>query len=93
MSDARAEHTMLRLPDGRVLALGGLDQNNDVLRTVEIYDPAVNAWTLTGSLPVAIFWPAAVVLRDGRVLVAGGSTDLKGGGTTARCEIYSPPPR
>jgi len=74
-----------------VLALGGLDQNNDVLRTVEIYDPAVNAWTLTGSLPVAIFWPAAVVLRDGRVLVAGGSTDLKGGGTTCQMrDLLSP---
>ena len=93
LSTARAEHTMLELSDGRVLAMGGVDENYDVLRTVEIYDPAANAWTLTGSLPVAIFWPAAGVLRDGRVLVAGGSTDVKGSGTTARCEVYSPPPR
>jgi hypothetical protein len=73
--------------------MGGVDENYTVLRTAEIYDPAANTWTVTGSLPVAIFWPAAGVLADGRVLVAGGSTDLYGSGTTARCEIYTPPPR
>jgi N-acetylneuraminic acid mutarotase len=93
LSTARAEHTMVALPDGRVLAMGGVDENYTVLRTAEIYDPAANTWTVTGSLPVAIFWPAAGVLADGRVLVAGGSTDLYGSGTTARCEIYTPPPR
>jgi N-acetylneuraminic acid mutarotase len=92
LSAARAEHTMLRFPDGRVLAMGGVDGSNNVLRTSEIYDPVANTWTLTGSLPVAVFWPAAGILADGSVLVAGGSTDVTGSGTTARCEIYTPPP-
>jgi hypothetical protein len=54
----------------------------------EIYDPATNAWTATGSLNVARELHQAVLLADGRVLVAGGR-DLTGL-QTKTSELYDP---
>jgi N-acetylneuraminic acid mutarotase len=92
MRTARAQHRMLTLPDGRVLAAGGLDISGQLLTGTELFDPATGAWTPTGDLPVAVWWPAAAVLPDGTVLFAGGATNVDGTATTATCEIYSPPP-
>jgi N-acetylneuraminic acid mutarotase len=93
MADARADFVMVGLPDGRVLAAGGIDRRYRVLDSAELFDPVTGDWQITGKLPVAIWWPASAVFPDGRVLFAGGATDVVGSGRTATCEIYTAPPR
>jgi hypothetical protein len=51
-----ATATRVRLPNGteRVLVAGGVDNQNDAaLSTAELYDPATNSWTATGSMTAA----------------------------------------
>ncbi len=81
----RYSHTATRLLDGRVLLAGGLTQFT-VTVSCELYDPATNTWTATGSLNQARERHGAVLLTDGRVLVAGGYD----GFPTKTCEIYDP---
>lgn len=68
-----AMHTATKpalLPDGRVLlASGGA---NPTETRSEIYDPATNAWTLTGSLSVPRQWAAVLTDFNGRVFILGG---------------------
>jgi hypothetical protein len=53
--------------------------------TGELYDPATNHWTVLGHLNVQRSEWTATLLRDGRVLIAGG------GGDTA--EFFDPKTR
>jgi len=92
LTSGRAEYSLVRLPDGRVLAAGGVDPAYRVQATSELFDPGTGHWQATGSLDVATMWPAAQVLPDGRVLVAGGGLDALADHVTAACEIYAPPP-
>ena len=80
MNDYRWQHTATLLADGRVLVAGGFGGlptgtgNNDqpVVNTSEIYDPATNTWTPTGPLNVRRALATATLLPNGQVLVAGG---------------------
>jgi hypothetical protein len=69
------------LTDGRVLAVGG--------GQAELYDPRSGAWTITGSMNRATDWATIALLRDGRVLAAGGITNSSALPTDA-AEIYDP---
>lgn len=85
----REFHTATRLLDGRVLLAGGLRQpGGELLDSCEIYDPATNSWTATGSLNQARDFHQAVLLADGRVLVADGR--VAGGFPTKTVEIFDP---
>ncbi len=86
----RAQFSLVPLPDGRFLAMGGVDPSYHTLASSEIYDPATGAWQTTGKLGVAMMWPAVGVLPDGRVFVAGGALDALAGHVTAVSEIYTP---
>jgi hypothetical protein len=67
------------LRDGRVLVTGGLDRHDlnrwRAYSSTYVYDPTTPAgtWTKVGLLGTARVAPAAAVLPDGRVLVAGGA--------------------
>jgi len=107
MQVPRFAHTLTQLPDGRILAVGGKDMrqtqpeggywSSNVLfwastPTAEIYDPATQKWTLTGSMKTARDYHAAQLLPNGQVLIVGGSQeDLYGNvqfpNTT---ELYDP---
>lgn len=65
--------TLTTLPDGRVLAVSGSDQNEDaIVPTPEIYSPATNTWTAFPNAPLTVpLYPFMFVLPDGRVLEAG----------------------
>lgn len=82
------------LPDGRVLVTGGIyDVSNDGARTntVRIYDPANNSWTTTTSMLEARAHHFAVLLRNGKVLVAGGTTGSAGAISDLRtAELFDP---
>src|SRR5262245_50443337 len=76
---ARVLHTAVLLPSGKVLVAGGLIDCVSFCyptNTVEIYDPDVGVWRPTTSMTVARANHAAVLLRDGKVLVVGGYQGL-----------------
>jgi hypothetical protein len=78
------------LRDGRVLLTGG-DKNagfRSQLASAEIYDPGSGTFSATGSMSTPREGHTATMLRDGRVLVAGGSPN--GIQTTGSAEIYDP---
>ncbi len=74
MTAARQGFTATLLPDGKVLAIGGLD-NYDYLSSAELFDPASGTWTAIGNLNDGRFKHTATLLPDGRVLLAGGGVN------------------
>lgn len=74
------------LADGRLLKIGASSLPNS--GTTEIYDPSAGTWQTTGSLHTARSGHTATLLRDGRVLVAGGQGTNQGG--LASAELYDP---
>lgn len=81
MDATRVGHTLTRLRDGRILAVGGHVDNS-----AELYDPATDAWTATGPLANPRSGHTATLLDDGTVLVAGGF----GSGVNEAAERYDP---
>jgi Galactose oxidase, central domain len=89
------------LADGRVLIIGGVDCNvlpdgtqadraarlrcQPQLLTTEIWDPATESVTPTGSLEQEHDWASAKLLADGRVFVLGG-----GALPTIGSEVWDP---
>lgn len=86
MATARAQHELVTLQDGSLLAIGGWD-GSAPLASCERFDPATGTWAPTGSLASPRNYFTATVLGDGRVLVAGGSD---GNATLAACEVFDP---
>jgi N-acetylneuraminic acid mutarotase len=95
MATARTYHTATLLPNGEVLVVGGLSNGNSGINTscaatAELYNPSTGQWTATGSTIKPRGNHTATLLRDGKVLVAGG---LCSGGfdyADAGAEIYNP---
>jgi len=90
MTVPRTGQTITMLRDGRVLLTGG-DQNagfRSQLASAEIYDPGSGTFTATGSMSTPREGHTATMLRNGRVLVVGGSPN--GIQTTGSAEIYDP---
>jgi hypothetical protein len=90
LNEPHADHVAVLLDDGRVLIVGGDTSGAGRTPTAvaELYDPATGRFTPTGSMHVSRVPYGAVRLRDGRVLVAGGTTTGKA--VTASAEIYDP---
>jgi hypothetical protein len=98
MNTARYAHTLVVLPDGKVLAVGGganLDQQDLVSAplSLEEWDPTSGQWTLLASMAVPrVYHSTAVLLPDGRVLVAGGGhADGTSSPAEYNAQYYSPP--
>lgn len=71
-----------RLIDGRVLVLG------ESATSAEVYDPATGTFSRTGQMISDTGGATATLLKDGRVLVAGGAS--ASGDTLASAELYDP---
>ena len=73
LAEARFNTTATRLPDGRVLVIGGdvfdVKQNVIPLVSAEIWDPMTMSFTPAGALQDAANLAGVAVLQDGRVLV------------------------
>jgi len=68
MAEARTFHTETLLPSGKVLVVGGGDENS----TAEVYDPATGSFSITAGMEIGRSGHTATLLPNGRVLVAGG---------------------
>lgn len=92
----RGSHVAVLLPNGKVLLAGGFNMGfNDLPvahNTAELYDPAAQTFTaisakMTSSRSDS---PAATLLPDGKVLIAGGQRSSKGGVILNNAELYDP---
>jgi WD40 repeat protein len=93
----RRHATATRLPDGRILIVGGVgtngvDMSNNnaggtFFASAEIYDPATASFTPTGSMATPRGLHTAVLLPNGKVLVAGG---FNATGNLASAELWDP---
>lgn len=90
MKTQRSHHTATLLPDGRVLVVGGWKAADygATLKSAEVYDPTTGTWSDAGSLEQPRMEHTATLLRDGRVLIAGGRIDSMF--PVAKAEIFDP---
>ena len=99
MKTVRRGHFTLSLPDGKVAVVGGVGQTLGglgilanisavgALLSTEIYDPKTNRWSLASDMLEGHSGGLAVLLKDGRVLVAGGYNQ---GEALASSEVFDP---
>ncbi|MBM3728932.1 MAG: hypothetical protein FJW40_26335 [Acidobacteria bacterium] len=93
MTEERESHVPVRLQDGRVLVVGGHNgrrENLSLLASAEIYDPATGVFSRTGDMLVRRHKHDGVLLRDGQVLVTGGSDERDDRGQYTSSEIFDP---
>ncbi len=90
MSTARRSHTATLLPDGTVLVAGGnvAWEATAITATAEVYDPVTATWRPTRNMNQARTGHAAILLPNGRVLVAGGMDS--NWDPIAGAELYDP---
>jgi hypothetical protein len=90
MNEARAHATATLLPNGKVLIAGGVVEMAtpliNFLASTEIYDSATNTFaTPTPSMNEARLGATAMLLPNGKVLIAGGTGNT---GVLSSTEIY-----
>lgn len=98
MATARVRHATVTLADGRVLVTGGATTHTfppttgTLYASAEIYDPATDRWVAAAPMGTPRAFHSATLLRDGRVLVVGGTTHLYQdfASTDTTAEIYDP---
>ncbi|HEY3107828.1 MAG TPA: galactose oxidase-like domain-containing protein, partial [Chloroflexota bacterium] len=77
------------LGDGRLLVAGGhTGVAGYGIKDVSIFDPFTRTWTRAADMHVARWYPTVTTLRDGRVLVTGGTSEVNVPSLTP--EIYDP---
>jgi len=86
LSVARRSHTATLLQDGKILIVGGDDQNS-LVNQAEIFDPVSLSSSIIASSPAPRTDHTATLLADGRVLIIGG---VDGNGPLNSSEFYSP---
>ena len=97
MAFARSYHNLTLLPDGTVLASGGESTSDgtslaQAVLPAEIWNPDTETWTTVDALQNGrLYHSTALLLPDGRVLMAGGGA-LPGRAVDQKnAELYSPP--
>ena len=90
LAAARAAHSAILLPNGKVLVAGGLDANGAVLASAELFDPVSGTWSGAGSLTTARYFHTASLMPDGSVVVVGGSTANANFPLCGTAERYDP---
>ena len=95
LNTSRYWHNAILLNNGKVLIAGGINCPTSgtcaYLNSAELYDPATGAFSTTGSMSTARSAPA-VLLSNGKVLIAGGSTCDSSGNCSSlsSVELYDP---
>ena len=74
--------------DGKIYAVGGMDEDCETLDTVEVYDPQANSWQLVARMPQGRANYAAAAI-GGKIYVTGGAGSNQG--TSANSAyVYDP---
>ncbi|MBI5482507.1 MAG: hypothetical protein HY906_26865, partial [Deltaproteobacteria bacterium] len=82
MAQARFDHAVALLGDGRVLACGGTADGTTPLASCGLFSPHSGVWTTTVAMPTARLGGNLTVLPNGSVLACGGGT--------VACEVFDP---
>jgi hypothetical protein len=96
MAYPRSFLNLTALPDGTVLATGGESDKSgysvaNAIKPAELWSPATQTWTTMAAMQTPrLYHSTALLLPDGRVLVAGSGGDT-GVPDELSAEIYSPP--
>lgn len=90
MNRARQNHNLVVLPDGKILAIGGCEDEFavDPVLEAEVFDPQTGQWTLQPALDAnrpRPYHSTALLLADGRVVAAGGFDQ-----TSFSAQIFKP---
>jgi len=91
-----AGRTATLLPNGKVLAAGGEQEDTGRFDSAELYDPSTGAYTATGVMARARDGHTATPLPDATVLMAGGESQSCSAnfcafsGSEASAELYGP---
>ena len=93
MLTQRNQHTATRLADGRVLIVGGSVFSGGSSTLAELYNPTGSSgasFTAAGSMSTPRTGHTATLLADGKVLIAGGSSNGAASGALSSAELYDP---
>lgn len=105
MAIPRAYQTATILPNGKVLVVGGRgllsisapwQPPGSAISSAELFDPKTRHWSSAGTLNAPRFGHTATLLRNGKVLIAGGNSILPnaslpaGADTLSSAELYDP---
>ena len=58
--------------DGKIYVFGGLNSTGTFLSNVQVYNPVMDSWSVTTSMPKAVFWSTAAIGPDNRIYLFGG---------------------
>jgi hypothetical protein len=92
MMTPRCFASQTKLANGMVLFAGGIrcdDPEHAAITAVEIYDPA-GQFARVGEMNVARVCQSATLMKDGKVLIAGGATGFGYAAALDSAEIYVP---
>jgi len=87
MADMRSFFTATLLPNGKVLAAGGVN-GIGYLASAELYDPSRGIWSATAPMANGRYMHTATLLPNGKVLIAGGYNGI--GPYLRGAELYDP---
>lgn len=90
MAHPRSTHQAVALDDGRVLAMGGVDDLGVMQASAELYNPTTRTWSPAPSMASPRYYFTATKLKDGRVLVAGGCAMAGCGAAAPFGEVFNP---
>ena len=88
MSVARAVHTATTLRDGRVLIVGGFNNQANAAQGAEVFDGATSRYASLPPMITLRHSHTATLLPNGKVLIAGGY--VSGASTITSAELFDP---
>ena len=106
LTEPRYAHSLLLLPDGQVLAVGGARdydypaghtagspwQTASFILPVECYEPGADRWYPAGALPLPETYAGIAPLTDGRFLLTGGGVGHAGASAWEYTWLLEPVP-
>lgn len=93
MSEPRIDHTATLLPNGKVLVTGGYAMRNSsggLTSSAELYDPATKNFSPVAGMNFHRYKHSAVLLGDGKVLIAGGIASYPDKPRDTTAELFDP---